>query len=44
MTYSKPELFNLGNAARLIQGSKLKIGDSGSLTVNGPTADADLDD
>jgi len=44
MNYSKPELSVLGDAARLIQGSKQSRGDNGSLTEKITVADCELDD
>jgi hypothetical protein len=39
MTYSKPEVAVLGDAARLIQGAKVGIPDSGSLSDPGTPAE-----
>jgi hypothetical protein len=44
MTYNKPEVTVLGDAANLIQGSKQQQGDAGSLTVQLRIADCELDD
>ncbi len=44
MTYTKPEIAVLGDAARLIQGSKGIGADSGSLAVLKGSADSELDD
>jgi hypothetical protein len=43
MNYSKPEAAILGNAACLIQGSKIDAGDAGSLEVP-RTQDCELND
>jgi hypothetical protein len=43
MTYQKPEVAVLGDAAHLVQGSKHNSVDDGSLTSNGVT-DCELDD
>ena len=44
MKYSKPEVSELGNAARLIQGSKLVIPEGSNQNEAGPSADCELDD
>lgn len=43
MVYTKPQVALLGNAARLIQGSKNDAGDAGSLQVP-ITQDCELND
>ena len=44
MTYSKPEVSVLGNAAQLIQGGKITGGSDGQPVFNLPTAACELDD
>jgi hypothetical protein len=44
MTYTKPEVAVLGDAVRLIQGSKGIGADSGSLVVQRGKPDSELDD
>jgi len=43
MTYNKPEIEVLGDAAELIQGSKPTFGDNGS-SSNPAATDCELDD
>jgi len=43
MTYSKPEITVLGDAAHLVQGSKVPAGDAGSLEAP-IAADCELED
>ena len=44
MTYTKPEIEVVGDAARVIQGGKHNSTDGASLLDNGPIADCELDD
>ena len=44
MNYRKPEITEIGDAARLIQGSKPQKPDAGSTTDTGTAADSELDD
>lgn len=44
MTYSKPELSVLGDAAQLIQGGKIMGGSDGHPVFNLPTSACELDD
>lgn len=44
MTYSKPEIAVLGDAARIIQGSKSGSGDPGGVEAQIGASDCELDD
>jgi len=44
MTYGKPEIAVLGDAAQLIQGGKIMGGSDGQPVFNQPTSACELDD